>query len=155
MFVMSEDEIKSYALEKHQTRDIVDGHTNGSLIPVWKDWEDIIKVHPKMVYVTTINPGEIKGPHLHIIRYSYFVCIRGKVVFIIRDKSGKYIEIESSFEKPNLVQIPRNYASCHINLSNDVSMILSLVEPAWRPDNKDEHNVSFDDYNWEKWNIQK
>ena len=155
MFVMSEDEIKSYALEKHQTRDIVDGHTNGSLIPVWKDWEDIIKVHPKMVYVTTINPGEIKGPHLHIIRYSYFVCIRGKVVFIIRDKSGKYIEIESSFEKPNLVQIPRNYESCHINLSNDVSMILSLVEPAWRPDNKDEHNVSFDDYNWEKWNIQK
>ena len=155
MFVMSEDEIKSYALEKHQTRDIVDGHTNGSLIPVWKDWEDIIKVHPKMVYVTTINPGEIKGPHLHIIRYSYFVCIRGTVVFIIRVKSRKYIEIESSFEKPNLVQIPRNYASCHINLSNDVSMILSLVEPAWRPDNKDEHNVSFDDYNWEKWNIQK
>ena len=38
---MSEDEIKSYALEKHQTRDIVDGHTNGFLIPVWKDWEGI------------------------------------------------------------------------------------------------------------------
>ena len=35
-----------------------------------------------MVYVTSINPGEVKGPHLHVIRHSYYVCIKGKVVFI-------------------------------------------------------------------------
>ena len=36
-----------------------------------------IKNHPKMVYVSHVNPHEIKGPHLHTKRDSYFVCIRG------------------------------------------------------------------------------
>jgi dTDP-4-dehydrorhamnose 3,5-epimerase len=152
---MTLGEVKGHKLEKHNTRDIRDGHVNGTLIPVWRDWDDTIKVHPKMVYVTTVNPGEIKGPHLHIIRYSYFVCIKGRVVFIIKDNSGKYIEIESSSENPTLVEIPRNYASCHINLSDEPSVILSLVEPAWRPDNKDEHNITFDDYDWKKWKLKK
>ena len=93
---MSQNEIKSYDLEKHVTKDIHDSHINGSLIPIWRDWDKIITVQPEMVYVTTINPGETKGPHLHIIRHSYYVCIKGKVVFIIKDESGKYIEIESS-----------------------------------------------------------
>ena len=70
-------------LEKHQTKDIHDGHVNGSLIPVWRNWDKTISVQPEMVYVTSINPGERKGPHLHIIRHSYYVCIKGKVVFII------------------------------------------------------------------------
>ena len=69
-------------------------------------------------------------------------------------RQGKYIEIESSSEKPVLVEIPRNYASAHINLHDDVSIILALVEPAWRPENRDEHNITFDDYDWEKWNIK-
>lgn len=146
-----DNEIKSYKLEKHQTKDIKDGHVNGSLIPVWKDWENIITVKPEMVYVTTVNPGEIKGPHLHIIRHSYFTCIKGKVIFVVKGKSGEYYEIESSYENPVLVEVPRNYASGHINISNEVSIILSLVNPAWRPDNRDEHNTSFDDYNWGKW----
>jgi len=35
---LSENKIKWYALEKHFTKDIHDGHVNGSLIPVWRDW---------------------------------------------------------------------------------------------------------------------
>ena len=143
--------IKTFTLEKHNTKDIRDGHINGSLIPVWRDWDNLIELSPKMVYVTTINPNEIKGPHLHITRNYCFVCIRGKVVFIIRDPHGKYHEIESSCENPVLIEVPKNFASSHINLSNETSMILCLVDPAWRPDDKDEHNVTFDDYDWEKW----
>ena len=97
---LSENEIKWHTLEKHQTKDIHDGHVNGSLIPVWRNWDKTISVQPEMVYVTSINPGERKGPHLHIIRHSYYVCIKGKVVFIIKQKSGKYLEIESSEENP-------------------------------------------------------
>ena len=148
---MSENGIKSYPLEKHQTKDIHDGHVNGSLIPVWRNWDKTISVQPEMVYVTSINPGERKGPHLHIIRHSYYVCINGKVVFIIKEKSGKYLEIESSEENPVLVEIPKNYSSAHINLSNEPSIILSVVNPSWKPDNRDEHNVTYDDYDWNKW----
>jgi len=138
---LSENKIKSHTLEKHQTKDIRDGHVNGSLI----------SVQPEMVYVTSINPGDRKGPHLHIIRHSYYVCIKGKVVFIIKEKSGKYLEIESSEENPVLVEIPKNYSSAHINLSNEPSIILSVVNPSWKPDNRDEHNVTYDNYDWDKW----
>ena len=149
---MTINEIKSYKLEKHDTKDIHDKHINGFLIPVWRDWDKTITVQPKMVYMTTINPGEIKGPHLHKIRHSYYVCIKGKVVFIIKQDSGKYLEIESGEEEPVLVEIPKNRSSAHINLSNEPSIILALVNPSWKPDDRDEHNVSYDDYNWKKWN---
>lgn len=148
---MEKEEIRSHSLEKHPTKSIIDGHVNGSLIPVWRDWDKTITVSPTMVYVTTINPGEIKGPHLHIIRHSYYVCIKGKVVFIIKDHLGKYMEVESSETDPILVEIPKNYSSAHINLSNEPSIILALVNPSWKPDNRDEHNVTYDDYDWNKW----
>ena len=104
-----------------------------------------------MVYVTRINPGERKGPHLHIIRHSYYVCIKGKVVFIIKDNEGKYLEIESGEDNPTLVEIPKGFSSAHINLSNEPSTILALVNPSWKPDIRDEHNITYDDYDWNKW----
>ena len=62
-------------LEKHETKDVLNSHVNGELTVVWRDWDNIIKDHPKMVYVNTINPGEIKGPHLHKNRTTYFFCM--------------------------------------------------------------------------------
>ena len=111
-------------LEKHSTKSITDGHENGSLTVIWRDWDKIIKNEPKMVYVSSVKSGEIKGPHIHTKRNSYFVCIHGKVVFVIKDENGKYIEIESSDENPNLVHVPKNIASAHLNLSKDISRIL-------------------------------
>tara|TARA_B110000438_G_scaffold280431_1_gene305706 strand:- start:978 stop:1436 length:459 start_codon:yes stop_codon:yes gene_type:complete len=148
---MTNSKIRTYKLEKHQTKDIKDNHVNGWLIPVWRDWDKTISVQPEMVYITSVNPRERKGPHLHIIRHSYYVCIKGKVVFIIKEDSGNYLEIESSEENPVLVEIPKNSSSAHINLSDEPSLIMALVNPSWKPDNKDEHNVSYDDYDWNKW----
>ena len=118
---MSVDDITGILLETFPTKDIHDGHINGKLNVIWRDWDNILKSHPKMVYVSHVNPYEIKGPHLHTKRDSYFVCIRGKVVFIVKDDSGKYHEIKSDEENPVLVQIPKNVASAHINLSDEKS----------------------------------
>ena len=148
---MSKSEIKTFKLEKHQTKDIIDGHVNGLLIPVWRDWDESISIKPDMVYINSINPGERKGPHLHIIRHSYFVCVKGKVVFIIKENSGNYLEIESSEDDPVLIEIPKNHSSAHINLSDEPSLIMALVSPSWKPDNRDEHNITYDDYDWDKW----
>ena len=70
-------------LEKHPTKDIADQHVNGSLTVVWRDWDKIIN-DPKMVYISSVEPGETKGPHIHLKRNSYFFCIRGKVVFKLK-----------------------------------------------------------------------
>ena len=58
-------------LEKHQTKDVNDAHINGELTVVWRDWDKLIK-DPKMIYLNSVNPGEIKGPHIHKLRTSYF-----------------------------------------------------------------------------------
>lgn len=151
---MKNDTIQFFKLEKHDTKDIKDGHINGSLTVIWRDWDKILDVEPKMVYVSSVNPGEIKGPHLHIKRDSYFVCIRGKVVFIAKDLDGKYHEIESSEEEPVLVQIPKNYPSAHINTTDQKATILTIASLAWRPNDNEMQNVSFDDYNWSKWKVK-
>lgn len=151
---MENNTIRAIKLEKHQTKDILDGHTNGSLTVIWRDWDSILTVEPKMVYVSSVNPREIKGPHLHTKRDSYFVCIRGKVVFIVKDLSEKYHEIESSEEEPMLVHVPKNYSSAHINLVDQISTILAIANLAWKPNDNEMKNVSFEDYDWNKWKKQ-
>ena len=148
---MINDNIQYVKLEKHDTKDITDQHVNGSLTVVWRDWDNTIKNQPKMVYVSSVNPGEIKGPHVHTRRNSYFVCIHGKVVFVIKDHNGKYEEIESSAEEPILVYVPKNFPSAHLNLSNEISRILTLADMSWRPNDNEMKNVVFDDYDWSKW----
>ncbi len=148
---MTNDMIKTIKLEKHLTKDIRDNHTNGILTVIWRDWDNIIPLTPKMIYISSINPGEIKGPHLHTKRDSYFVCIKGEVVFIAKDLQGKYHEIKSSENDPMLIQIPKEHSSAHINLTNQVASVLVLANVAWRPNDNEMINVSFDDYDWNKW----
>ena len=148
---MDSEKIDFIDLEVHQTKDIKDQHVNGSLTVIWRNWDKILKNEPKMIYVTSINPGEIKGPHLHKKRTSYFVCIKGKIVFIIQDKNGSYQEIISSEEKPVLVQVPNMFSSAHVNLSNTTSSVLTLADVAWKSGDDEMENVIFDNYDWKKW----
>lgn len=65
-----------------------DGQPNGRIIRVWEresaddpwprnSWDD--RLPPGQVYITTILPGCVKGPHLHMRRDSLFCCVRGEV----------------------------------------------------------------------------
>jgi dTDP-4-dehydrorhamnose 3,5-epimerase len=141
----------SINLEKHETKDIGDGHVNGSLTVVWRDWDKIIKKEPKMVYVSSVNPREIKGPHIHTERNSYFVCIQGKVIFVIKNEN-EYLEIESSEQNPVMVFVPKGVPSAHINISSESSKVLALADIAWKPNDNEMKNIQFDDYEWKKWN---
>ena len=104
-----------------------------------------------MVYVNSINPGEVKGPHLHKNRTSYFYCIHGNVVFVIQDKYGNIHEIETDPEKPVLVSVPNGIASAFVNPTNNIVRVLVLADIAWKPDDNEMINVKFDDYDWKKW----
>ena len=148
---MENESIKSMKLEVHETKDVNDQHVNGKLTVIWRDWDDFLESDPKMMYVSSVNSGEKKGPHLHTIRDSYFVCVRGKVVFIVKTDDGNYEEIESSEENPTLVHIPKNVASAHINLSNQTSTFLALASHSWKPNDNEMLNVTFNDYDWKKW----
>jgi dTDP-4-dehydrorhamnose 3,5-epimerase len=145
-----EEKPEIFKLEKHSTKDIKDSHVNGSLTVIWRDYDKIIQNEPKMVYVSSVEPGEIKGPHLHKQRDSYFTCIHGKVVFIIKTDDG-FEEIESDAEDPTMIFVPKNIPSAHINIFNSTSRILTLTNIAWRPNDNEMENVTFDNYDWKKW----
>jgi dTDP-4-dehydrorhamnose 3,5-epimerase len=148
---MPEEDVKIIDLEKHETKNIHDQHVNGSLTVVWRDWDGLIKNSPKMVYVSSVNPGEIKGPHIHTKRNSYFVCIHGKVLFVIKNKQGEYVEKISTADKPLLIIVPKNMASAHLNLSKGISKVLVLADVAWKPNDNEMKNDDFVDYDWNKW----
>ena len=138
-------------LEKHQTKDITDSHINGKLTVIWRDWDNLIKNHPKMVYVNSINPGEIKGPHIHKNRTTSFFCMDGSIVLIIQDDGKKFHEMKMNSEKPVLITVPNGIAAAIVNPTSKIARVLVLADIAWRPNDNEMKDVLFDDYNWKKW----
>ena len=137
-------------LEKHDTRDINDSQVNGELTVIWRDWDKTINV-PKMVYVNSVNPKQVKGPHLHENRTTYFYCIDGKIVLIIQDKKGDFHEIELDSAKPILVSVLNGVGAAIVNPSNNVAKVLVLADIAWKPNDNEMKNIKFEDYDWNKW----
>ena len=138
-------------LENHKTKDITDSHINGELTVIWRDWDNLIKNHPKMVYVNSVNPGEIKGPHIHKNRTTSFSCIHGNVVLVIQDDDGKFHEIKADSDKPVLITVPNGIAVAIVNPTTEIAKVLVLADIARRPNDNEMKDVSFDDYDWKKW----
>jgi dTDP-4-dehydrorhamnose 3,5-epimerase len=138
-------------LERHQTKDTTDSHINGELTVIWRDWDNLIKNHPKMVYVNSVNPGEIKGPHIHKNRTTYFSCIHGNVILVIQDQKGKFHEIKIDSEKPVLITVPNGIAAAIVNPSTKIAKVLVLADIAWKPNDNEMINVDFSAYSFKKW----
>ena len=144
-----ENSFTIHNLETHQTKDVDDGHQNGDLTVIWRDWDQIIH-NPKMIYLNSVNPGEIKGPHIHKNRTSYFYCITGKIVIIIRD-NDQYHEVELSSKDQKLVSVPNDIAAAIVNNSHEISQVLVLADVAWKPNDDEMINTVFDNYDFKKW----
>jgi dTDP-4-dehydrorhamnose 3,5-epimerase len=147
---MEREDFSVYELETHKTKDISDLHINGELTVIWRNWDKIIN-NPEMVYLNSVNPGEVKGPHIHKNRTSYFFCLHGKMLIIIQDKDGKYHEVETTSDKPKLVCVSNGVAAAIMNPSENISKVLVLADIAWKPDDDEMINVKFEDYDFKKW----
>ena len=151
---MDEKNFFVWDLEKHQTKDTTDSHINGELTIIWRDWDNIITNPPKMIYVNYINPGEIKGPHLHKNRTTYFSCIHGSIVLVIQDDDGKFHEVKADSEKPTLISVRNGIAAAIVNPTDDISKVLVLADIAWKPNDNEMKNIDFENYDWNKWKKQ-
>ena len=69
---------------------------NGYLVPIYNINEEFFDKgkEPEQFYLTVIEPGKIKGPHLHYIRTGCFTCIKGNACFVVK-KDNKYEVIYS------------------------------------------------------------
>ena len=148
---MEKEDFSVFELENHETKDVSDSHINGELTVIWRNWDKIIH-DPEMIYVNSVNPGEIKGPHLHKNRTSYFHCLQGKITLIIKDKIGKFHEIETNSEDRKLVMVSNGIAAAIVNPSNEISKVLVMADISWKPNDNEMQNIDFEDYDWTKWN---
>jgi len=147
---MEKEDFSVFDLETHKTKDVIDSHINGELSVIWRNWDSLIN-EPEMVYLNTVNPREVKGPHIHKNRTGYFFCIEGKIVIVVQDKNGKYHEIEADAKNPKLISVSNGIAAAIINPSNEISKILVLADISWKPDENEMSNVKFDEYDFNKW----
>tara|TARA_X000001036_G_scaffold206204_1_gene193786 strand:- start:6317 stop:6760 length:444 start_codon:yes stop_codon:yes gene_type:complete len=145
-----QNEFLVHNLERHETKDTQDSHPNGELTVIWRDWDNIIN-NPKMVYMNTINGKEVKGPHIHQKRTSYFYCIEGEIILVIKDNAGKYHEVKTNSEKSELIEVKNGVPAAIVNPITNLSKVLVLADIAWKPDDNEMTNVEFQDYNWSKW----
>ena len=139
-----------HELERHETKDVKDSHINGELTVIWRDWDEIIN-EPKMVYVNIINPKQIKGPHIHKNRTTYFYCINGEVIIIVKDKEGNFHELKGDSRKPKLIEVSNDIPVAIVNPTTNISTVLVLADIAWKPDDIEMENVTFENYDWDKW----
>ena len=147
---MEKEDFSVFQLENHETKDVLDSHINGELTVIWRNWDEIIN-KPEMIYLNSVNPREIKGPHMHKNRTSYFFCIEGEMVIVIQDKNGKYHEIEANSGSSKLVSVSNGIGAAIINPSDKISKILVMADIAWKSNDGEMVNVKFEYYDWKKW----
>lgn len=143
-------QVRVFDLECIKTKNVKYGHQNGVFIPVWRDWDGIYEHEPKMVYVTTCFPGELKGPHLHKQRWSYLTVLKGQVVFIVK-LDGEFKEFVISADRPQTIVIPAKVPQAHVNIGDEDAIVMNLCNPAWHPDNQDNYTADYGDYDFTKW----
>ena len=102
------DTFYTIKLEKHETKNIEDKHVNGSLTVIWRDWDNIIKNHPKMIYVTSVNP-DCNVTILELAKKisSLFPEKKLKVIFDKQSIDDEYIKSKIYLQNPDITKITK------------------------------------------------
>lgn len=116
------------------------GIENGWLIELYKDGEKTT------AYLTAAKPGAFKGYHLHRVRASRYVCMRGRmriVLYTMQTSGGggvtwKREEHVLDAAKPERLFIPKDVATGLENIGNEEGWLINYPDPAYDPELKDE-----------------
>lgn len=113
------------------------GRINGWLKPIWNSLAS--DYAPRQVYVTTIEPGMYKGPHLHIKGHRMYSCVRGKVKIVFRE-AGEYKSYELCTET-GTVTVPSGCAAALYNTGIQSAILVVLPTHPWSREDPDEEAV--------------
>jgi dTDP-4-dehydrorhamnose 3,5-epimerase len=113
-----------------------------------KLWTATIGYTAKEMYLTTTEPGVVKGWHLHDRQYDAISCVKGKIKLVCCDRF--YLMEHVS----NTVVIPPGYWHGWMCLSKEEAMIVNCCSEEHDSKNPDE--VRIDPYSMpkvEKWTV--
>lgn len=120
---------------------------NGYLVPIIdiKDGFLPAEQFPRQIYLTVVNPGEIKGPHYHKERYAMYTCIKGNIKVILKIGDGYETLYSGEDHDYATLWVPAGVPTAVINLEKDVpSYIINAPNPSFLETPADDHEVEFD-----------
>lgn len=142
-------EIRTLPHKKFTTKD-EHGEVNGFLVPIYNIHERFFASgkEPQQVYMTTILPGTIKGPHLHFIRTGFFTCIKGNVRVVLKTDAGYEVFFSGEDHEYLSIEVPTGTPAAVQALGDEEAFLLNMPNPAWTPDMNDEHTADFSDFDF-------
>ncbi len=125
--------IETVAIEpaKRVTTYDADGGENGWLTELYKDGDKTV------AYLTAAKSGAFKGYHLHRVRASRYVCVRGRMKIILY-VDGQRQEYVLDAAQPQRLFIPANVATGLENIGDDEAWLVNYPDPAYDPTLRDE-----------------
>lgn len=143
--------IKQKTNPKFITKD-PDGKVNGFLVPIYNIHEGFFEPgkEPQQVYLTVVEPGHIKGPHLHHIRTGCFTCIKGNARFLLKMPDGYQVIFSGDDHEFRSVVVPTGVPAALQCLGDEAAYVLNMPNPAWTPDMNDEHSTDFSDFDFQQ-----
>ena len=145
-------EIRTISHKKFITKN-ENGDANGFLVPLYNIHEEFFTPgkDPQQVYLTSILPGKVKGPHLHFIRTGFFTCIKGNVRVILK-RDGFYETFYSGEDHDyTSIEVPVGIPAAVQCLGDEEAHMLNMPNPAWTPEMNDEHTADFSDFDFSKF----
>lgn len=113
------------------TFDIKTKEPNGFLVELYKDREKTL------AYLTSAKPGAFKGYHLHTVRQSHYVCIKGRMkITVVKDRQREEYTLDS--KNPERLLIPANVYIGLENIADEESWLINLPNPPYDPNLKGE-----------------
>lgn len=104
---------------------------NGFLIELLKDNEKTA------AYLTAARPGAFKGYHLHKVRASRYICIKGTMNIILYVKGVREEHILDG-SKPQRLYIPPGVPTGLENIGTEEAWLINFPDPYYDPNLKDE-----------------
>jgi dTDP-4-dehydrorhamnose 3,5-epimerase len=128
-----------------------DGEANGFLVPIYNINDGFFAPgkEPQQVYMTTVLPGKVKGPHLHFIRTGFFTCIKGNVRIVLKVDGDYHVIYSGEDHNYASVEVPRGVPAAVQCLGDEEAYMLNMPNPAWTPDMEDEHTADFGDFDFD------
>lgn len=111
------------------------GKENGFLMELLKEGRGT------KAYLTSVFPGSFKGYHLHRVRETNYVAVRGKmhvVLYTRQDQSWRRAEYVLDSARGDTLHIPVNVATGFESATDEEAWMINFPEPAYDPELKDE-----------------
>ena len=94
------------------------------------------------IYVTTANPGQIKGNHYHKRKVEWFCVIKGEGELVLKDKiTGEREIIKIGDSNKVVVKIPANISHAVRNIGRDTLILLAYITEPYNEQDPDTYKA--------------